>query len=101
MNKPLERKQSLLPSLLDRLLDDNPQSEQGYFEVYSQNIGNLEECVKRDLENLLNTRRRCKSWPSELRELNNSLVNYGLPDFLSMNLSFDEGRQLFGRMKLQ
>jgi type VI secretion system protein ImpF len=37
--------------------------------------------VRRDLENLLNTRARCLSWPPSLVELPASLVNYGLPDF--------------------
>jgi type VI secretion system protein ImpF len=36
--------------------------------------------VRRDLEHLLNTRSRCLPWPPELAELQDSLVNYGIPD---------------------
>lgn len=98
MSKPLDHEQQLLPSLLERLKDDDPQNQQERAEGYNQRIAELESCVKRDLENLLNTRRRCESWPAELRELDDSLLNYGLPDFLAMNLAFDEGRQVFRRM---
>jgi type VI secretion system protein ImpF len=98
MNNPFEPTQKLLPSLLDRLLDDEPQNlhERRYSQNQSEEA--LEKSVKRDLENLLNTRRRCGPCPPELKELEDSLVNYGLPDFLAMNLAFDEGRQLFRRM---
>jgi type VI secretion system protein ImpF len=41
----------------------------------------MEEHVRRDLESLLNTRWRCRSWPPGLDELEQSLVNYGIPDF--------------------
>lgn len=98
MNNPFEPKQKLLPSLLDRLLDDEPQNLHERWDIHNQSEEELEKSVKRDLENLLNTRRRCGSCPPELKELDDSLINYGLPDFLAMNLAFDEGRQLFRHM---
>ena len=98
MNRPLEQKNKLLPSLLDRLCDDEPHIKQERSEAYNQSTENLEKCVRRDLECLLNTRRRCESWSADLKELKHSLVNYGLPDFMTMNLAFDEGRQVFRRM---
>jgi type VI secretion system protein ImpF len=48
--------------------------------------------VRRDLENLLNTRQRALSWPKNLQELDCSLVSYGIPDFAAINLGSAEGR---------
>jgi type VI secretion system protein ImpF len=61
-------------SLLDRLLGDDTG-------VGLRVRRGLDESVRRDLENLLNTRWRCLSWPPGLDELEKSLVNYGIPDF--------------------
>ena len=47
----------------------------------------MKKSVRRDLEKLLNTRWRCVSWPPDLDELDLSLVNYGIPDFTSINMS--------------
>ena len=52
----------------------------------------IRESVMRDLENLLNTRWRCKSWPPKLSDLNDSLINYGIPDFSSIDLSSELDR---------
>ena len=59
----------------------------------NQALRELKQAVRRDLENLLNTRRRCQGWPGELKELEKSLVNYGLPDFMGANVASEEGRQ--------
>ena len=40
----------------------------------------LRRSVRRDLETLLNSRRRWRSWPVELRELDLSVLSYGIPD---------------------
>jgi type VI secretion system protein ImpF len=37
--------------------------------------------VRRDLEALLNARRRWRSWPPALRQLETSPLGYGIPDF--------------------
>jgi type VI secretion system protein ImpF len=47
------------------------------------------------LENLLNTRWRPVPWPPELTELEQSLVNYGIPDFSGVNLSTPQDREDF------
>ncbi len=98
----METSDKLRPSLLDRLLDDDPDSP-GKPDTCVQSLEGLQEAVKRDLEHLLNTRRRCESRPQEwkdekLNDLKKSLVNYGLPDFLAMNLASDEGRAAFLRI---
>ena len=57
------RDQPLLPSLIDRVGQAD------------QVLRDLRECLRRDLENLLNTRRRCLPAPPDLEELETSLVN--------------------------
>jgi type VI secretion system protein ImpF len=49
--------------------------------------------VRRDLENLLNTRWRCVAWPPNLEELDLSLVNYGIPDFTGANMATATNRE--------
>jgi type VI secretion system protein ImpF len=90
--------QPLLPSVLDRLLDDDPAVRTEPPKSRSQVLRELKLSVRRDLENLLNTRRTCKSWPEHLTELERSLVNYGLPDITGLDLAAPRSRQDFQRL---
>src|SRR4051812_35074923 len=85
-----EPNQSLTPSLLDRLLDDEPDVSREVPKSRSQMVADLKRALRRDLENLLNTCCRASGWPAELRELENSLVNYGLPDYSGTHLGSPE-----------
>jgi type VI secretion system protein ImpF len=77
----------VVPSLLDRLLDDEPNVTQEPASQRVQNIPQLKRSVARDLEELLNTRREALHDLSvDFTEVNRSLVMYGLPDFTSLNL---------------
>jgi len=67
--------------LLDRLLDDAPDSERDRVLSNQDVLEALRASVRRDLQSLLNARRRWLSWPINLRELAASPVGYGLPDF--------------------
>lgn len=69
--------------LLDRLIDAEPseQSDRPLSAVSAMDM--LRASICRDLEELLNTRRRWRSWDPKLSELQRSLVGYGLPDFAS------------------
>jgi type VI secretion system protein ImpF len=87
----------LLPSVLDRLLDDRPDLRQDPPRSRTQNLTALRNAVRRDLEALLNCRVRCLSPPADLEELQTSLVEYGVPDFLSANAGSDEAREGFRR----
>lgn len=81
-----------LPSrpLLDRLLDDNPDRAEEPATALDDEVGALRAALRRDLEALLNTRRRFLLWPEELGELRFSLVNYGLKDLTNDGaVSFD------------
>ncbi len=72
----------LKPSVLDRLLDDAPRNPQDVPQTASQLLTVIREAVRRDLENLLNS--RCLPSSRDLEQLQDSLVNYGLPDFTSL-----------------
>lgn len=78
---------SILPSLLDRLLDDEPGALREPIPNRFQNLRELKKAVTRDLENLLNTRQEMlEELPSEFTEVSRSLISYGLPDFTSFSL---------------
>ena len=87
--------QPLVPSVLDRLIDDDPTVSREAAKSRSLVLRELKQCVRRDLENLLNTRWHCKPVPADLGELQLSLVNYGLPDLSGADLGSAEGRQAF------
>lgn len=90
-----EADQSVLPSVIDRLLDPNPEQERDPPRARGQALSSLRSSVGRDLENLLNTRQRCLSFPPELTELDQSVINYGIPDFSGANFATHQGRQDF------
>lgn len=92
MAKPRDTDE-MVPSLLDRLLDDEPQSQRELPRSRGQLLRDLKHAVRRDLENLLNTRWQYRSVPPELEELQGSLVNYGIPDFSGARLSTAGGRE--------
>jgi type VI secretion system protein ImpF len=78
---------SLLPSVLDRLLDDEPGTSREPMPNRFQNLRELKRAVTRDLEDLLNTRQEMlEELPSEFSEVSRSLISYGLPDFTSFSL---------------
>lgn len=86
---PLAGDEPLLPSVLDRLLDDDPtvQREAAWREAAV--IRTLRESICRDLGDLLNARRPLTTLPETLAELPTSLVNYGLPDLQSLEVRED------------
>jgi len=79
--------QQLVPSVLDRLLDDQPELTREPPKSRTQVLRELKHSVRRDLENLLNTRWRCVNWPPNLDDLEVSLINYGIPDFTGTSMS--------------
>jgi type VI secretion system protein ImpF len=87
--------QPLLPSLLDRLLDEQPTETRETPQTRSQVLRQLKQSLRRDLENLLNTRRMCATWPENLSQLEFSLVSYGLPDISGAKLGSAQNRQEF------
>ncbi len=78
---------ALTLSVFDRLLDDSPESGQDSEPARSSLYTQVREALKRDLESILNTRRRFISTPLHLQYLDNSVLNYGLTDFTHENVS--------------
>jgi type VI secretion system protein ImpF len=69
--------------LLDRLIDDAPDNlREAPLSAVDAEMA-LKQSVHRDLEALLNTRRRWRSWSPEFGELKTSLLAYGITDFAS------------------
>ena len=66
-------------SLWDRLTAD-PRAEV-VAQPTAQAVRELIQSVRRDLQDLLNTRVPHVNWPPEYSRLRDSLVNYGLPSF--------------------
>ncbi len=85
-------------SVLDRLIDSNPDAKADPPANRSQSVRQLKASLRRDLEWLLNTRRNPDEVPETYEELFRSLYNYGLPDVTSMGLSSPRDRQRLLRM---
>lgn len=82
------------PSLLDRLTDHAPDLHTENSLTRFQALRTLKASLWRDLTALLNTKRREEEIPEALAESTRSLLNYGLPDFVSYSLKnpFDQDR---------
>lgn len=73
----------LMPSLLDRLMDDEPGQSTEPLWRGSYRLEGLREDVRRDLESLLNTRHSRRDLLKAQGETAQSTLTYGLPDFTS------------------
>lgn len=93
----IDKKKKLRPSILDRLLDDEPHIQVEADKNAHQHLRELRSSVKRDLENLLNTRYRMVEPPEDFTELELSLLNYGLPDLATVNIADIEKKRNFTR----
>ncbi len=87
---------SIIPPVLDRLLDDSPEvpSEPIDDRFVSRKI--LAKSIERDLSALLNTRRTVEV--ASLPHLNGSVFLYGLPDLSSCNPHGPAGRAWLERL---
>jgi len=91
----VDKKKKLRPSILDRLIDNAPDNAVEIDPDQHQKLKQLRDSVRRDLENLLNTRFRMVEPADEYTELKTSLLNYGLPDLATVNISDKEKRNEF------
>ncbi len=83
----------IVPSVLDRLLDDHPEQSRDPAESRFYDVSDQRKSVARDLEELLNSRQE-ELWeiPAEFAAVRKSLPLYGLPDFSSYNLLSPDDR---------
>jgi type VI secretion system protein ImpF len=91
----VDKNKKLRPSILDRLLDDEPYNQAETDPGQHQLVKQLRNSVRRDLESLLNTRYHVIKPPEDLREVDKSLLNYGLPDLATINISDAKKRAEF------
>ncbi len=87
--------QPVLPSLLDRLIDDDPASASENERPGSIVLKEMKEGIRRDLEQLLNTRCAHQLDLTNYPEIESSILNYGLPDFSHVQFDSDEDRDRF------
>ena len=72
-------REKLQPSLLDRLIDENPEQLNESRDKRIMNVSKLRECVIRDISHLLNTHHmEGNTELDEFSEVSSSVVNYGI-----------------------
>ncbi len=89
---------TLMPSLLDCLLDDKPEQISEPLWKRSYRLDQLREDVRRDLEFLLNTRHGRGDLIDARGEMAQSTLTYGLPDFTSWT---GAGPELQDRLRME
>lgn len=91
----VDKKKKLRPSILDRLFDDEPDNQTETDPGQHQKLKQLRRSVRRDLESLMNARFRVMEPGEQYIELDKSLMNYGLPDLATINITDLEKRKEF------
>jgi len=79
--------------LLDRLLDADPSTKEERLPTPAEALDTLRAAVRRDLEALLNARRRRWPLPAAGPELALSPLGYGIPDATSGTYAIPERRE--------
>ncbi|AHF87017.1 type VI secretion system baseplate subunit TssE [Rhizobium laguerreae] len=96
MVDPLERyrlrDRVLARSILDRLIDEAPDRTVDPPMSFVDQVRDVREAIRRDLEALLNTRRCPATPPAALSELRDALVSYGVDGIVSANLMTDQAK---------
>lgn len=88
----------LQPSLIDRLIDREPENRKEAQESRNQSLKELKDSVRRDLEWLLNSRRCPWEPPASAKELWRSVYCYGLPDITGISIASGDDRLRLARM---
>src|SRR4051794_25308245 len=82
-------------SVLDRLLDDDPENPQEQRKTRAHAHQELLDAIRRDLEVMLNTRGCSVTWEPSLSQLGGSLLNYGIATVGSTVYSAAANRERF------
>jgi type VI secretion system protein ImpF len=85
----------LLPSLLDRLLDDRPYQSAEPAAQRTCSLAEYKASIVRDLEVLVNTRQSLVAEALDgFSQLGGSILEYGMPDFISRSVLDPHDRRL-------
>ena len=90
----------LQTSILDRLIDQEPELPAEPVPCRLATFNSLSEAVLRDLENLFNTREGVSLPPDSCQQVQASVFSYGTKDFTSQNPRSDAVRQQI-RLEIQ
>ena len=93
-----EPEQTVTQSVLERLIDRDPQGLSEPPPTRAHSVRMLRASVRRDLEWLLNTRRTPEPAGAEFPELARSLHNFGLPDLNALNWESSRDRNRLARI---
>lgn len=96
-----ELERTVLPSVLDRLTDDDPQTPADPPITREESIRRYRNAVLRDVEWLLNTRRTAILVPDGMAALRRSAFMFGLPDTTTLAPGTAEGRDQLVRWVAQ
>jgi type VI secretion system protein ImpF len=92
----LDSRQTIVqPSVLDRLLDDDPRTDVEHASAVGSDLRHFKQAVARDLDALLNSRcvdfdDRIESYP----QARDSVINFGIIDLSSLSLLNPDDRAL-------
>lgn len=92
--RPIDSMTGLMPTILDRLIDPNSagtDARRGY------GLAQMLEIIRRDLEELLNTRQSISGMDPRYSRVLKSIIAYGLPDLTSFNAVTPDQRQDIAR----
>lgn len=93
----VSKDKKLRPSILDRLIDQDPETSMDVEKSRFVQLTELRNSVRRDLESLLNTRCRVVSPLETLEETQDTIMNYGLPDLATVNMLNLDQQQDFAK----
>ncbi len=79
----IDSQMPLLPSVLDRLIDEDPDVSSEPAWRREQDLREFELTVLRDVESLLNSRQTRPDLSEAFQQASQSILKYGLPDFTS------------------
>jgi type VI secretion system protein ImpF len=88
-----ESNSTVTQSLLDRLIDREPENRADPPISRAQSVRLLKASLRRDMEWLLNSRRIAEPAPEGFTEIGNSLYHYGLPDFSALTMASPRDRK--------
>lgn len=88
-------------SLIDRLIDDDPQGSSDAHESEDEAIARYKVALRRDLESLLNTKRPWLPVVDRYPGMDRTVVGYGIPDLSTEDMSVPAVRERVRRVITQ